>query len=138
MEPGRVAGLRGGRIDEVAAHENHYRLVAARCGKDLLGGFLPTCRKPARGQIQIAENYVVRALPGQLDGFAGTRRAVNVHPLGGEPFIEQHTDALFVVQNQNRPPLQNFARFGDRFRCWPRVRSRRGLFRSDGQIHGEC
>src|SRR6267142_6717221 len=65
-------------------------------------------RESARREMQIAQEYIVGRALEMREGFFDGGDAIHLQTLGGEAFIETHTDAFFVVKYEDGPVLEKF------------------------------
>ena len=54
------------------------------------------------GEIDVAQEDVVAAIADELDGADGRGGAIDVKSVSGEAFFEEHADAFFVVEDEDR------------------------------------
>ena len=101
LEAARFARAVGRRLDKIAGHVNDHGLVNAGGVEDLLRGFVAGERMAVGDKIDVAKQDVVAAFADKLNGADGRGGGVDMEAVGGEAFLEQHADALFVVEDKD-------------------------------------
>jgi len=92
--------------------------------------------------MQIAEKHVIGGARETGEGFFHGRGAIHAQAVRGESFLQKHTDAFFIVENEDRPALENAGggmnRFGGNGAEFSGTKEGlRRLADSDGKINGE-
>ncbi len=100
------AGCRAG-FHKISSHIKQYRFGIACGGKDSGGGSFAAGVSAIFLEIQIAEQYIVRMTSEKGEGLFQSGSTVHLETVRSQTLGEERAEAFLVVQNEDRPALQD-------------------------------
>src|ERR1700674_3074875 len=97
-------------FNQISGHIDDCGPRRSRSFENAAGGGAAVHHVAIRGQVQVAEKYIIGGAPEMSECFLGGRGAVHPQPLGREAFLKKHPEALFIVENEYRAVAEKVGR----------------------------